>query len=239
MHRDPKRIHPSLGGAVGQSERDDLAEFKRLARLIRARREARAGDRPRKHILSLKEMSILLDAAIALGGPLGALLELCILTLRRAHELVGLDLEDIDWETGHVRLKHSKHPRGNEFYLSSQARAAIRRIAGSVSNKGQAITAGRGRTLTTQHVRIDRLRSQIALIAPATIPIEWSFILIRNSGCWHLGQAQASVSGIHEMIGRPDPLGSKFDFSYCTVVAEQWAALISKSHACDESAPTE
>lgn len=134
----------------------------------------------------LGSMRILLSGARALGGPYGAVLELCILTVCLPWEAVGIELADIDWAYGRVPVP-ARGGRRRILHLPPEAIQAIVRVAGTAGGEGQAVTAGRGRPLNRQDVRLDRMQERLAAAAPETIALlPWNFHGLRAAAAREL-----------------------------------------------------
>ena len=164
---------------------------------------------------SIVETAILLGASRKVGGPLGATVELCILTTCLPFEAVQLDVAGIDRVNGGARVQTR---RGNDakgrrvIALPPPAMEAVRRIAGSARHKGQVVTGGQGEPLAAKYVRLDRICDLFARTAPETIRIYWNFFgiralaleLFRNHGLeregeYALGRNQRPKTPVSEM----------------------------------------
>lgn len=154
---------------------------------------------------SLVDVRTLLVGALAMGGPWGAILELCIRSLCLPWEAAGIELERIDWDRGFVPVP----ARGGAMRLlalSHEAQRTILRIAGETRGTGQAVTAGRGPRLQAETFRLDRLLDRLAEAAPETIRVaDWNFHGIRATAEAELAAAGAGTSEIHAVIGRQPP----------------------------------
>lgn len=127
----------------------------------------------------LQDVRRLLVAASRMGGPQGAVLELCILTLCLPWQAVAIDLENIDWNNGLVDVP-ARSGRMCKLTLPDPAMKCILRVAGTGPGSGQAVTAGRGERLQARHLRLDRLQDQLARAVPETIHLKlWNFFGIR------------------------------------------------------------
>lgn len=187
---------------------------------------------------SVRTQRVLLSAARTSGGPWGAVLEMCILTICLPWEAIGMELERIDWERGFVpvparrgaTIPAARTPAERAVILNEPARAAIRRIAGDAAGRGQVVTAGRGPRLQARLFRLDRLLDRLAEAAPETIGLpEWNMHGLRTGAADALhedGADPEEVAGALGLAIAPGIRRFRIDEDLPTRGAERWARIL-------------
>lgn len=183
----------------------------------------------------LEEARLLYLTAERMGGAPGAAIQLCLLTMSTPWQVLTIDLEAIDWREGaaHVSARGVDHGRARRriMPLSNAAIHVLLRCAGSAAARGQAVTAGRGEPLTTNALRLDRLKSAMARIDPATLAIRWNFDGLRRLGACTLRDRGAEADDVRALLGlRTDLAAQLFDAGHrrrrALALAEQWSRTI-------------
>lgn len=187
---------------------------------------------------SVETQRVLLSGARALGGPWGAVLEICILTICLPWEAIGMELERIDWERSFVPVPARRGattpvvrtPAERAVILNAAARSAIRRIAGDAAGHGQVVTAGRGPRLRARLFRLDRLLDRLAEAAPETIGLpEWNMHGLRTGAACALHEDGADADEIAAALGlalAPGIRRFRIDEDLPTRGAERWARIL-------------
>lgn len=106
-----------------------------------------------------------LSACRRLEGPYGTVLELCIRTISLPWEVVAIDLAEIDWAHGCVPVP-TRGGKRRMLHLPPEAVRTIVRVSGSTPTIGQAVTAGVGRPIDRRDMRLDRIRTRLAMVMP-------------------------------------------------------------------------
>ncbi|MBP6994699.1 MAG: site-specific tyrosine recombinase XerD [Phycicoccus sp.] len=170
-----------------------------------------APPRPPKRLpkaISLAQVERLLEAAQAQEPPAGlrdrALLEILYGCGARISEAVGLDLDDVDLETGLVRLR-GKGGKDRVVPLGSYARDAL--TAYLVRARPTLAAAGRGTPAVFLNQRGGRLSRQGAwgrlrdAAERAQLPGHLSPHTLRHSFATHLLEGGADVRVVQELLG--------------------------------------
>ena len=149
----------------------------------------------------LPSMRMLLEGARTLGGAHGAVLELCILTLCLPWEAVAIELAEIEWGRGHVPVPARGGSR-RLLHLPPDAVRTLARIAGTVTERGQAVTGGRGRPLDRRDVRLDRIQARLAVAVPDTIVLQpWNFHGLRAAAARELLERGCGPQDVAHALG--------------------------------------
>ncbi|MEH3036171.1 MAG: site-specific integrase [Sphingomonas adhaesiva] len=183
----------------------------------------------------LEEARLLHRTAERMGGPTGAAIQLCLLTMSTPWQVVAIDLEAIDWGEGaahvHARGVDQGRRRRRIVPLSNAAIHVLLRCAGSAAGRGQAVTGGRGEPIAMNAMRLDRLKSALARIDPATLNIRWNFQGLRRLGACTLRHQGAGVDDVRELLGlrtdRPfNPYETGHRHRRAVALAERWSRTI-------------
>ncbi|WP_269204202.1 site-specific tyrosine recombinase XerD [Motilibacter rhizosphaerae] len=158
--------------------------------------------------IAVEEVTALLDAAVADGGPRGlrdrALLELLYGCGARISEAVGLDVDDLDLDSGAVRLL-GKGSKERIVPVGRFAREAV--AAYLVRGRPELAAAGRGSAALFLNARGGRLSRQSAWVVlraaaeRAGISAELSPHTLRHSFATHLLDGGADVRVVQELLG--------------------------------------
>lgn len=161
-------------------------------------------------VIPLPAMGTLLQIATSIDEPLANVLELSLLTLRMPHQILDMDLANIDWDNGTCPVR-GKWNKVDMVYLSSVALASVQRIADSASGKGQVVTAGRGAAIGSSQVRLDRLQKRLDDAWPSGAPAQCSFHRLRRSAASHLADDGVNPEFIYAALGvKFERMGKRF-----------------------------
>lgn len=122
--------------------------------------------------LTIDHVRSLLDGARACGGWEGALVELAILTLRPAHQVLQIELGEVDWKFEQTTV-YRDNGKPSQIALGHEALASIAGIADD-REKGQAITGGVGRVIHRRDVNMVSVCRRVASHCPAIVPADWN-----------------------------------------------------------------
>lgn len=176
---------------------------------------------------SLEGMRILADGARALGGPIGTTLELCILSAALPFEILGIQLDRIDWQNGTVPVPARGRPNFRHLALATTARQCIIAVAGSAKGRGQAVTAGRGEPLKETLFRLDRINRRLAAAAPDTLRVAWNFHGLRVAAAKALAGTGAEIEQIRLFLhGRTAERCDPDAHLEAVAVAEKWSGVL-------------